>query len=84
VCDPDTPQDIIKCSAILSGDDYNTFYGYIRGTITYSGLYPRITAINLDGDTTISNREVAVIDCLAADLGDGRWSVTVTFMEKTQ
>ena len=84
VIDPNVPQLTINCGgAIISGDDVDTFIGYMRGSIDYSGAYPRLTTINLDEDTTITNIECGVVDWTVSDMSNGWWMAQVVFREKT-
>lgn len=83
VDDPGKPQKIFTCSAIITGDDLNTLNTVQTGSITYSGAYPRLTTINLDGNTTLTNIEVALTNLTWSDLGFGKWRVRLEFTEKT-
>jgi hypothetical protein len=83
VTDANVYQRVFSCSAVLSGDTLNTLNGYLIGSITYSGAYPRLTTIYLDSDTTLTNVEVAVTKCTARDIGNGYWNVSIVFTEKS-
>ena len=84
VTDTGAYQRIFSCTAKLSGDNLNTLNGWMIAAITYTGAYPRLTTVYLDGDTTLTNVEVAITSLSAIDLGAGYWSVDVTFTEKTK
>jgi len=83
VNDPNKAQRVFTFSAIISGDDMNTLNTVQTGSITYSGAYPRIQKIYFDGDTTITNVEVAITALQTRDLGNGWWTVQITMTEKT-
>jgi len=70
-------------SAIISGVTMNILNTVQMAAITYSGLYPRLTTINLDGDTTLSNIEIAITSLSSTDLGNGWWGIQCTMEEKT-
>ena len=82
VSDPTVPQRNFTCSGIIDGDELNQMNTWLMAAITYSGSYPRLTTINLDGDTTLSNVEVAITAFSVKDLGAGQWMATVAFTEK--
>ena len=83
VTDNNVFQRIFKCSAKLTGDNWKVLHDWLIGSITYSGIYPRLTTVYFDGDTTISNIEVAITQCSARDMGDGWWMVNIQFTEKS-
>lgn len=85
VDDPAIARRVFTCSAVITGATYKTFQDVQMGAITYSGAYPRLTTINLDGSTTLTNIEVAIPTggLTFQDLGFGMWLVSVTFVEKT-
>ena len=85
VTDTGASQRIFSCSGTnLSGDDVNTMDTHLTGAITYSGAYPRLTTINLDGDTTLTNVEVACTMFKVTDQGNGKWSYQIQLTEKDQ
>lgn len=84
VTDTGASQRVFTCSGYMSGDDANTMNTVQTGSITYSGAYPRLTTINLDGDTTLTNIEVACTVWKVRDVGDGWWVFQATFTEKDQ
>jgi len=84
VNDPGKAQRIFTCTDMkVSGDDLNTLNTVQTAAITYSGAYPRLTTINLDGDTTLTNIEVVLTNWSATDMGAGNWKVELEFTEKT-
>lgn len=84
VSDPNVYQRVFSCTALLSGANVNTLNGWLVGSITYSGDYPRLKTVYLAAATTLTNIEVAITRCEATDLGNGLWSVAFEFTEKTQ
>ena len=74
----------VQATGVMSGDDVNTLYGVQTGTIVYTGKFPRLTTINLDGDTTITNLEVACTLFEADDIGFGKWAARMNFESKDQ
>jgi hypothetical protein len=85
VIDPnDTQYRVFNFTAVISGNTMDTLDGVQMGSITYSGLYPRIQKIYWDGDSTESNIEVAITALTTQQLDHDRWRVTITMEEKDQ
>jgi len=84
VDDPAKPQRFFSCTSIITGSVLNTLNTVQTGSITYDATYPRLTTIYLAGGTTLTNIEVVLTDLKATDLGNGKWSVDVTFAERVQ
>jgi len=82
VDDPGKAQRIFSCTSIITGATLNTLNTVQTAAITYDATYPRLTTIYFAGATTITNIEVVLTDLKATDLGNGQWSVDVTFAER--
>lgn len=83
VTDPGFSYRVITCTALIDGDTMDTLDSVQGAAIVYSGIYPRLTVLYWDGDSTETNIEVALMSCDAADLGDW-WNVSLRFEEKDQ
>jgi len=83
VDDPAKPQRIFSCTSIITGSVMNTLNTVQTASITYDATYPRLTTINLaTGTSALTNIEVVLTDLKATDLGNGQWSVDVSFAER--
>ena len=82
VDDPAKPQRIFSCTSIITGSVLNTLNTVQTAAITYDATYPRLTTIYLATGVTLTNIEVVLTDLKATDLGNGEWSVDVTFAER--
>jgi hypothetical protein len=83
VTDPTVIQREFSCSAIMSADNYKILYDWYVAAITYTGDYPRLSAVYLDGDTILTNIEVAIVGLEASMVAANTWRVAVAFKEKS-
>lgn len=84
VTDPGQSYRRFSFTALLTGDDMDTFDSVLVGAIDHTGAYPRITKIFWDGDSTEVNIEVGRPKVRTLDRGAGYWTVHITMGQKDQ
>jgi hypothetical protein len=84
VTDPGNSYRQFTWTATLTGNDMDTLDAVLVGTITHTGLYPRLKKIYWDGNSFEENVEVGRLFVRTLDRGAGHWHIQCRVGQKDQ